>query len=169
MLVRKISLCMLILMGALLTACSGESFHLRGSVALPKIYQQVYLQGDSIDSPFGKVLHRKLAEVGSKLVADPAKATAVIRLDQYQEGKRVAGYGSNREVREYLIYLRFDFSTKSSDSGRILIPVSKINLDKIQIYDSVFVLGKIEEERLIKEDLREGAARQVLLRLQYGS
>ncbi len=157
-----------VLMGGLLVGCSGESFHLRGSVALPEVYQQVYLQSDLLDSPFEKVLRKQLAAVGSTLVADPDKATAIIRLDQYQEGKRVAGYGSNREVRQYLIFLRFDFSTKSSEDGRMLIPVSKINLDKIQIYDSAFVLGKIEEERLIKEDLRESAARQVLLRLQHG-
>ncbi len=157
-----------ILLAIGLTACSGESFHLRGSVALPEVYQLIYLQGNSADSPFEKVLQKKLAEVGSKLVTDPEKATAILQLDNYQEGKRVAAYGSNREVREYLIYLRFDFTTKLTSNNRVLIPISKINLDKIQIYDSAFVLGKIEEERLIKEDLRENAARQVLLRLQYG-
>ena len=160
---------MLAMLGILLSSCSKEPFHLRGSVALPEVYQQIFLEGEVVDSPFGKVLKRKLAEVGSQLVADRDKATAVLQVKHYQEGKRVAGYGSNREVREYLIYIRFDFETKSISSGRTLTSLSRVNLDKLQIYDSAFVLGKIEEERLIKEDLRNNAVRQVLLRLQYGS
>ncbi len=190
----------LFMLGILLSSCSGESFHLRGSKVLPAVYKKVYLQGTSATSAFGQILQSKLREVGSELVSDPNQATAIVQLSNYQEGKRVAGYGPNREVREYLIYLRFDLSARSSaasSSGssvkptsinstsvnptslnptslikstyRELIPSSKINLDKIQIYDSAFVLGKIEEERLIKDELRKNAARQVMLRLQYGN
>ena len=195
----------LFVLGILLSSCSGESFHLRGSTVLPVVYKKIYLQGTSATSAFGQTLQSKLREVGSELVSDPNQATAIVQLSNYQEGKRVAGYGPNREVREYLIFLRFDLSARSSaatssessvkstsvnstsvSSGSIssasissgsvikstyreLIPSSKINLDKIQIYDSAFVLGKIEEERLIKDELRKNAARQVMLRLQYGN
>lgn len=155
------------------SGCSGESFHLRGSVALQEGYQRLYLQGEPFDGLFGKALQRALEEVGSELVENLDKATAVVKLDNYKEGKRVAGYGKDREVREYLIFLNFDYliqsvNTKSVKSHRVLLKKSKINLDKLQIYDSAFVLGKIEEERLIKEDLRKNAARQIILRLQYG-
>ncbi len=190
----------LFVLGILLSSCSGESFHLRGSTVLPVVYKKIYLQGTSATSAFGQTLQSKLREVGSELVSDPNQATAIVQLSNYQEGKRVAGYGPNREVREYLIFLRFDLSASSSaatssessvksipvnstsvssasvSSGSVikstyreLIPSSKINLDKIQIYDSAFVLGKIEEERLIKDELRKNAARQVMLRLQYGN
>ncbi len=159
----------LVMMGIGLSGCSGESFHLRGSQALPEVYQRIFLQGDSFDSSFAKVLRKKLDEVGSELVENVDKATAIIQLNQYKEGKRVAAYGPNREVSEFLIYIRFEFETKSAKTSRVLIPTNKINLDKAQIYDSAFVLGKIEEERLIKADLRNNAARQVVLRLQYGS
>ena len=155
------------------SGCSGESFRLRGSVALQEGYQRLYLQGEPFDGLFGKALQRALEEVGSELVENLDKATAIVKLDNYKEGKRVAGYGKDREVREYLIFLNFDYliqsvNIKSVKSHRVLLKKSKINLDKLQIYDSAFVLGKIEEERLIKEDLRKNAARQIILRLQYG-
>jgi outer membrane lipopolysaccharide assembly protein LptE/RlpB len=157
------------LAGVGLTGCSGKPFHLRGSVALKDDYKRVYLQGEPVDGDFGKVLQRAFEEAGSELVSSPAEATAILQLNNYEEGKRVAGYGKNREVREYLIFLRFNFETKSVTNLRNLLPMSEINLDKLQIYDSAFVLGKIEEERLIKKDLRKSAARQVITRLKYGS
>lgn len=165
------------------SGCSGESFHLRSSVALQDGYQRLYLQGEPYDGLFGKALRRALEEVGSELVESSDNATAIIKVNNYKEGKRVAGYGKDREVREYLIFLNFDYlvrsinaqsikvqsiNAQSVNSNRTLLKKSMINLDKLQIYDSAFVLGKIEEERLIKEDLRKNAARQILLRLQYG-
>ncbi len=150
------------------SGCSGESFHLRGSVALQDGYQRLYLQGEPVDGLFGKALQRALQEAGSELVENPENATAILKVSNYKEGKRVAGYGKDREVREFLIYLNFDYLVQSVNTHRVLLKNSLINLDKLQIYDSAFVLGKIEEERLIKEDLRKNAARQILLRLQYG-
>ncbi len=152
-----------------LTACSSGNggFHLRGSVALPATYKKIYLQGQDPDEPFGKALKKALEEVGSELVMNPDEATAIMQINQYREGKRVAGYGQNREVRQYLIFLKFGYEMKSAQDQRALLPASHISLDRTQIYDSAFVLGKIEEERLIREDLRQSAVRHILLRLRY--
>ena len=151
----------------LLASCSSDGgFHLRGNVALPDTYKRVYMQGEKLDSQFGDALKRAFEVAGSELVSEPSRATAILEIDDYEEGKKVAGYGANREVRQYLIFLRFNYSVRQRD-GRKLLTTRRINLDKIQIYDSAFVLGKIEEERLIKEDLRENAARQITLRLRY--
>lgn len=151
----------------LLASCSGNNgFQLRGSTALAEQYQKVFLKGIEYDSYFGKVLQRAFEEAGSELVSDPQKASAYLELSSYIEGKKVAAYGADREVKEYLIYLRSSYMLSKPD-GSVLLPQRKINLDKIQIYDSAYVLGKVEEERLIKEDLRKNAARQILLRLQY--
>lgn len=52
----KLLITLLLVMG-LLTACSGESFHLRGEKPLPLIAQQgVYLQGVDLRSDFGMAL-----------------------------------------------------------------------------------------------------------------
>lgn len=156
-----------LLSSLLLTSCSnGGGFHLRDSVALPEVYKRVYMQGKDLDSRFGEALQRAFEAAGSELVDDVSKATMILKIEDYDEGKKVAGYGTNREVREYLIFLRFIYSTRSKDGKELLKP-RKVNLDKIQIYDSAFVLGKIEEARLIKKDLRENAARQIVLRLRY--
>ncbi len=165
---RYSGLVVLLIAGIFLSSCSGESFHLRGSVALPAVYQNIYLEGQASNSPFALALKKALERAGSNLVSSPQQATAILSVEGYEEGKRVAGYGENREVRQYLIFLSFAFSTKTAKDNRVLLPASTVNLDRTQIYDSAFVLGKIEEERLIREDLRKNAARDVLLRLRYG-
>lgn len=150
-----------------LASCSSDGgFHLRGSQELPEVYKRIYLQGHGSQEDFALSLRRALEQAGSELVDDTSQASAILNISDYEENKRVAGYGANREVREYLIFLRFSYSTRLPD-GKELLPQRKVNLDKIQIYDSAFVLGKIEEERLIKEDLRRDAARQIVLRLRY--
>lgn len=163
------AICWLVLLLTGLSGCTGEAFHLRGSMALSDDYQRIYLQGEPLEGDFGKVLQRAFEEVGSQLVDSPEEATAILRLNNYKEGKRVAGYGKNREVRQYLIFLRFSFETELATGKYGLLPMSQINIDKLQVYDSAFVLGKREEERLIKEDLRKNAARQVIIRLKYGN
>ena len=153
---------------SLLSGCSGNGFHLRGGVALPAVYQKVMLEGEAEDSEIAIALQKAFEDVGSELVFIHSNETAVLQLTNYQEGKRVVGYGTKREVREFLIFTSFDYEVRAADGRKVLLPKQNLQADKTQIYDSEFVLGKIEEERLIRDDLRSDLSRQVLIRLRYG-
>ena len=72
---------------------------------------------------------------------------SLLYITNYQEGKRVVGYGKNREVREFLIFTRLDYEVRAKGGG-MLLPKQRLQVDKTQIYDSEFVLGKTEEERV---------------------
>ena len=158
---------MFVMIAFVLQGCSGNSFHPRGSIKLPAEYQRVYIQGLGYDEPLEDELAAAFEERGSQVVDTPEAATAILNISDLREEKRAAAYGSDRKVREYLIFLRFNFETRTPQ-GKKLLRESHINIDKTQIYDSAFVLGKVEEERKIKEILRKDAARLILIRLQYG-
>ena len=102
-----------------------------------------------------------LEEAGGELLED---APTIIKISNYQEGRRVVAYTSERKVREYLLFLKFSFSINAKDKS---LPIRRISIDRTFLYDPNFALGKAEEETQIRNNLYEEAARLILLRLQY--
>lgn len=145
----------------LLQGCSGNGFHLRNNVDLPKQYQRVQIENISPASNFTQAFQQALEEAGGELLED---APTIIKISNYQEGRRVVAYTSERKVREYLLFLKFSFSINAKDKS---LPIRRISIDRTFLYDPNFALGKAEEETQIRNNLYEEAARLILLRLQY--
>lgn len=151
----------------LLSACTGGGFHLRGNVPLPAIFQTMTLRGIAVDSDFALTLRKAFADSGHRLQLNTNNDHARLTILDYDEDKRVVGYGRNREVREFLLFITLDYEVRAAN-GTLLLAKQRLQVDKTQIYDSEFVLGKTEEERIIRKDLREDLARKILVRLRYG-
>lgn len=149
------------------SGCTGSGFHLRGKADLPTVFQTMTLQGVASDSNFALAMRKAFEGAGHELLLIPSNEHTLLAITNYQEGKRVVGYGKNREVREFLIFIALDYEVRAKN-GEVLLPKQRLQVDKTQIYDSEFVLGKTEEERLIRKDLRDDLARKVLIRLRYG-
>ena len=145
----------------LLQACSGNGFHLRKNVDLPKTYQRIQVENISYGNSFVKAFELALEESGGKLLE---QAPTKIKINNFREGRRTVAYTKERKAREFLLFLKFDYTitngTKTSKKERI-------NLDKIFVYDADFALGKAEEEKQIKQNLYQEAARLIMLKLQY--
>lgn len=152
---------------SLLSACTGGGFHLRGNVPLPSLFQTMALQGIAVDTDFALALRKAFEDSGHELQLSTNNEHARLVIIDYQEGKRVVGYGRSREVREFLLFITFDYEVRAAN-GKQLLPMQRLQVDKTQIYDSEFVLGKTEEERVIRQDLRADLARKILVRLRYG-
>lgn len=155
-----------------LVACSGGGFHLRGKIALPVVFKTMTLQGNA-NGAFVSALRKAFEGAGSELRLTQSNQQyqqgqdTLLYITNYQEGKRVVGYGKNRVVREFLIFVQLDYQVRAKN-GEVLLPKQRLQVDKTQIYDSKFVLGKTEEARLIRQDLYDDLARQVLIRLRDG-
>ncbi len=160
---------------ALLQGCSDYGFHLRKSVELSPQYQSVSLENLPVDSDFRDVFEAALENAGGSLITDSSVAKSIIRFKEFKEGKRVIAYTSERKAREYLLYLKFNYEVSIIDSDIIngknkkekMLAKRRINIDKSYLYDPDFALGKAEEEKLVKKNLYEEAARLILLRMQY--
>ncbi len=154
----------------LLQACSN-GFHLRGELDLPKIYQRIQVDNLSYEHDLVKAFELALEESGGQLLE---KASTVITINNFREGKRTVAYTKERKAREFLLYLKFAYTI--SVSGKKVGQASgketqnqRINLDRIFVYDADFVLGKAEEETKIRQELYKEAARLILLKLQYSN
>lgn len=154
----------------MLQGCSDYGFHLRNSVELPAYYQAVSVENLPSNNDFKEIFEEALQDAGGSLVEDSAIAKSVIRFTGFKEGRRVVAYTSELEAREFLLSLKFnyDISIKNvaSKKGKKL-PTRGINIDRSYLYDPDFALGKAEEEKLVKKNLYQEAARLILLRLQY--
>ena len=143
----------------MLTACG---FHLKETTELPKDFQQVSLQGIGIERNFGRVLRDTFTDARSDLQLNSKLATK-LTISNLVEGRRVAAYNFDRTVRQYLLFMKFDYTLEANGKKLGTYPV---NIDATLNYDSDFVLGEQEEERLIRQDLRRDAARLIVLRFK---
>ena len=150
-----------------LQACSSNSFHLRSELDLPKIYQRIQVDNLSYEHDLVKAFEFALEESGGQLLA---KAPTIVKINNFREGKRTVAYTKERKAREFLLYLKFDYTI--SATGQVSGKETKnqrINLDRIFVYDANFALGKAEEETKIRQELYKEAARLILLKLQYSN
>ena len=146
-----------------LAACG---FHLRGadsSLLAPLKGQQVWVQGLSSQSSFGKKLNLALEKAGANLVTEAAKATVKVTINRLEENKTATAYSAARQVREFNHFIDLSFSAEASAVAKPL--ESSIHVERNQIYDSRYVLGVSEEERSIQAELEAEAARLLALRL----
>ncbi len=159
----------IVLISLFLHGCSsGEGFHLRGHGNIPSVKESFYIEGINIQSPFGISLRDALNQSGSTIVQDRSQASVILTISNLLEDKVAAGYSRARKVREYDIFLKFHYSFRSAGEVENYTPRSSdINLSRTQLYDSDFALGKAEEEKTIRKELRQNAARLILLKLRY--
>ena len=147
---------------ALCLTLSACGFQLRETTQLPTEYQQIGLQGNDLENGLGDVLRDAFIDARSELRNDKGLTTQLI-ISNLSEDDRVASYDADLDVRQYLIFLLFDYEIVVD--GKALAK-QRIRLDKTMNYDSDYVLGKQEEEDQIRKTLRQDAARLILLRLK---
>lgn len=141
---------------------TGCGFHLRETTELPAALKQVSLQGLGTENNFGRVLRDAFTDARSDLKAGTTHPTKLI-ISNLEEKRRVAAYNFDRTVRQYLLYMKFDYTLEANGKK---VGTHSVNIDATLNYDSDFVLGEQEEERLIRNELRRDAARLVLLRFK---
>ena len=151
-----------------LQACSGEGFHLRGHGNVPTLQESFYIEGINIQSPLGLALRNALKQAGSRVTQSRSKASVLLQISNLNEGKTAAGYSRARKVREYDIFLRLDYTFRNiNGKDNYIAGGNHINVTRTQLYNSDFALGKAEEEETIKQELRQDAARLILVKLRY--
>lgn len=146
-------------------ALSGCGFHLRGAVSLPAELSRTYIEGLSPYGEFSALLRRQLRANGIDVVEDSAQSTATLRVRGPTGGKRVLAVDENGKVLEYELFTSVSFEVRGQDNA-LLLENQTINLTRDFIFDENDVLGKVEEERLLLEDMRKDAVRLMIYRLQ---
>ncbi len=159
---RGIAPRLILLAVGLMTASCG--FHLRGRVALPEVMHKTFISGLGVREPLNLELRRTLRANRVQIVDDVAQASAVLRILGRNEGKRVLSVGGDGKVKEYELYLTVSFDLQAQDNSLRLAPQTQ-SLTREFIFDETDVLGKAQEEALLRRDMYKDMAQLMLYRL----
>jgi LPS-assembly lipoprotein len=147
----------------LLLIVSGCGFQLRGAVDLPALYEKVYVVERGY-SDIGKPLKKALQDAGSVMVNSASSATAVITLLSRGAKRRDLNV-SAREIKEYELQLNIAFVVQDH-TGKQLSEQQVVNVVRTFQNDENNVLGKDNEEQLIRQEMNQTAVIQILYRLK---
>ncbi len=144
---------------------SGCGFHLRGAVDLPPDERVVALAGIGLDRPFARELQRLLDLVEGRLTRDPKEAGSVVVVHQIQQDRRIVSLDEHGKAIEFELIYRVRFEARKPDGG-VLLPMQTVTIRRIYLNPQFQIIGKSEEEGVIREEMRREAARTLLRRLR---
>jgi len=144
----------------LLSSCG---FQLRSATVLPVEMDRTYIVTDDRHSLFYRTLRARLRDNGVELVESPIDATATFSILGDDTGRRVLSVSARNIPQEYEVYYRVRYSAQSSDKT-LLEPRSQV-LTRDYTYDVTLVLGKAQEEELLREAIADDLVRVVLIQL----
>jgi LPS-assembly lipoprotein len=143
------------------TACG---FHLRGSANIPASLQAMYVQGVNMQQGLGLELKRGLTRNGVTVLSDYQQGSAVLTILDSKFERRVLSVGSDAKVSEYELNGIVSFKVSDSE-GNVLADSQTVEAQRDYQFDQNEVLGKDEEERLLREQLNQQLVRTILRRL----
>ena len=152
-----------------LSACSGFKPRTEYSATQsPLIGQSVSLREKQRKSGFQAVLEKGLRDSGASLKSEAAPGVIEVKITELKEDKTVSAYSSVLQVREFNHFIELDFTASRKQAKGAAKPKrieASVRAERTQIYDSRFVLGVSEEERIIRNELRAEVVRLLALRL----
>lgn len=158
---RRALLRRLALLGGSL-ALNACGFRLRGATDLPPGLQSLHLQAPAALS---RELATLLAASEIRLTDAPDQADAVLQAGGERYEKRTLSVDPRTgKQRELELAYGVDVTMKAAD-GTVLLPRQRINLVRDFVFDSDEIIGKSREESVLRDEMRQDAAQQIVWRL----
>jgi len=133
-------------------------------VPVPEALKETKIIGVAEFSALGLQLKRSLTSAGSSVVDAAAKTASTISISKESYNRRVLSVDAQGRVAEYALSYSFYF-TVMNDTGAILVPSQKIELNRDFRFDPNNVLAKDAEEKQIRSDMINFAVRQMMRRI----
>ncbi len=156
----------------------GCGFHLRGSISTPQGALPPQMASTFIDALPGSLiadgLRQRLLESGVLLVEELELASAVLSISGEQFSRRVLSIDDSGKVGEYELRYQATFKVYQPQLAETLvepkqtfsIEAQTLSVERVYQYDVSGVLGKSQEEILLREDMQRDLARLIFYRLQ---
>ena len=149
----------------LLVSCG---FHPRGELALPPGAARIFLTGVAPSSPLAHEIARLYTRAGGTVVDRREEAEAVLDILGESNDRRVAAVNSAGLVSQYELYYGLRFRLLDL-RGEIIHAENAVGVTRSYAFDPNNVLGKAQEESLLRDDMRQQAINQMLRRLARGT
>lgn len=138
-------------------------FQVRGATSVPPRLERTYISVVDRHSLFYRKLRSELESAGVELVDSPAEATAVFSILSDITDQRVLSVSARNVPREYEVYYIITYSLTSGQET--LIDQRTQTQTRAYNWDETKVLGKAQEEQLLRNALVEDLVRIVLIQL----
>lgn len=146
----------------LLSACGWQ---LRNSQVVPTDLGSLYLSSNDAHSDLIQELTRALNVYGAKIVPSAADASYSVVIVDFRQTRRSGTINAAARVAEYQLNEEVDFLIVGAD-GAQLIPLSTASVERVYEFNEQDVLASDNEERRVKNGMREEIVRQILNRLR---
>ena len=156
----------LVLLTCLLAGCG---FQLRGNssaTALPDSWKQMHLETGNPNSEFTRELKARFSANGI-VWRERGEAAYVLRLWPERFTQRNLSINSEARAAEFELTMTTRFAVMDADNAQTVIPASDATVVKQMENDPRNVVGKAEETRIIKGEMRGELARQILRRIGF--
>ncbi len=153
-----------LLVGAVLCGCSG--WYLRGSnPASTHNFRKVFLK-DNDAAQVALAVRRELYNRGLRVVGKRNVADLVIEIEDERFERRILSVDPGTgKVREIELGLLAHFTVRSGD-GRLLVPREPLTFQLDYVFDEGSLLGTVEQDNTVQQDLAETAATSLIFRLE---
>ena len=143
-----------------LSGLSGCGFHLQGAFTVPPEMERTYIAAIDRHSGFYRDLRAALRNAGVNVVDSPTDATAIFTISFDDTDQRVLSVSARNVPTEYEVYYTINYSLRGGD--QTLLESQTLTLTRDYTYDSTLVLGKGQEEELLRDAIVDDLVRIVL-------
>lgn len=155
---------LLLATACLVTACG---FQLRGTggVAVPDQWQSLYLVTGNPNSEFSRAVRTRFAANGIEWV-DKEEANYRVVLGPERFSQRNLSLNADARAAEFELTMRSTFSVRDSKGGEVLADTTATVINQME-NDPQNVVGKAEEIRILKAEMRGELAQQIMRRIAF--
>ena len=148
-----------------LVLVSGCGFQLQGTQGLPPEMARTYLSADDTYSEFYRALSRALENNGVELTSTASEAGAVLHIRRDQTGQRVLSVSAQNVPREFEVFYTVSYDVRFD--GSIRSGAEDLTRTRDYTWNETELLGKAEEESVIRSALVDSLVATVLRRLYF--
>lgn len=152
----------------LLAVLAGCGFQLRGSdggSALPDAWQSMHLETPSPNSELSRVVRTRFTASGIRWLP-ASEAAYTLDLGHERFSQRNLSINAQARAAEFELTLRTTFAVRDSD-GEVLLPPDDAIITKQMENDPRNVVGKAEEIRILRGEMRVELAQQIMRRIAF--
>jgi LPS-assembly lipoprotein len=148
---------------AIAVSIAGCGFQLRGSKSVPPEMQRTYIDTLDRHSVFYRKMRSELLIYGVDVVDSAADATAVFSITSDVTDQRVVSVSARNVPREFEIFYTVRYQLNTPD--KTLVEDSTQTMTRDYVYDETLVLGKDNEQQVLRDAIADDLVRLVMIQL----
>ncbi len=145
-----------------LTACG---YHLRGAMDLPSEMKTIYLEGAS--APLVEQFRKAIGSSSVQLVNSRAAAGTIITVSNEDTLKNASSLGASGRANQYNLVYRLNYEITDANDVQI-VKSQPIEIRRDYFNDQQLILGKDNEEIVIRNEMYQQAVRTMINQVRAG-